>query len=334
MRTQRFAFACLVAMAGFGSLPAQQLGETKVAKWKDDKAGVFLLMFDDSWPSHWQVAMPELQKRGLIATFYICPGKGEYKAFAAKWETDFASSGMVYANHTMTHKGVKDLADARVEILDCTKAIRAMQPGKPNRLVSYGQPGVGQGKWNITEEELNQLLQEDYLISRPPFKGHGAMYHQKTLEEMTALVDNAIATKGMDYLVVHGVERLNASYQDMWALKQEIFFPLLDYMKEKADAGELWVTDHISQHQYETERATATVQTVSVAPTGIRIKLACSADPNFYDYPLTLVTRVPADWKNALVRQGDAKTTVTVSGGAAKYHATPNGADIELTKVN
>jgi hypothetical protein len=325
---------CLAVAFGIRPLAAEPLGETRVASWKDDKTGVFLLMFDDSWPSHWQVAIPELQKRGLIATFYICPGKGEYKVCRERWEKDYASSGQVYANHTMTHKGVKDMDDARVEILEPTKIIRAVQPGKENRLVSYGQPGVGEGKWNISGAELDQLLKEDNQISRPPFKGHGAMYHQKTLEEMTALVDSAIATKGMDYLVVHGVERLNASYQDMWALKQEIFFPLLDYMKAKSDAGELWVTDHISQHQYETERAAATVQTVSAAPAGIRLKLASSADANLYDYPLTLVTRVPADWKTASVRQGNARTTVPVQAGLAKYDAVPNGADIELTKAN
>ena len=317
------------------SLAAAPLGETRVANWKDDRTGVFLLMFDDSWPSHWQVAMPELQNRGLIATFYICPGKGEYKACQAKWEKDFAASGQVYANHTMTHKGVADLENARQEILEATKIIRTIQPGAANRLVSYGQPGVGPGKWNITADELDQLLKEDNLISRPPFKGHGAMYHQKTLPEMTALVDNAITTKGMDYLVFHGVERLNASYQDMWAAKQdEIFFPLLDYLKQKSDAGELWVTDHISQHQYETERASAQVLPVSATPAAIRLKLTSAADPKLYDLPLTLLTSVPADWKTASVRQGNTQVSVPVKDGLAKYDALPNGEPIELTKAN
>src|SRR4051812_48377424 len=62
------------------------LGETRVARWKDDRTAAFLLMFDDSWPSHWQVAAPELAKRQMIATFYICPGKGEYLRFAKEWE--------------------------------------------------------------------------------------------------------------------------------------------------------------------------------------------------------------------------------------------------------
>ena len=316
-------------------LAAAPLGETRVANWKDDRTGVFLLMFDDSWPSHWQVAIPELEQRGLIATFYICPGKGEYKVFAQKWEGDYAASGMVYGNHTMTHKGVSDLENAREEILGCTKIIREIQPGGENRLVSFAQPGGVGGNWHITDEELAQLLKEDHLISRPPFQGHGARYHLKTLPEMTGLADKAIASKGMEYLIIHGVERLNATYQDMWAMSQEeLFFPLLDYLKQKSDAGDLWVTDHISQHKYETERGSAQVQTVAATPAAIQLKLTSAADPALYDQPLTLLTQVPADWKNAAIRQGNVNTTVAVKDGLARYDALPGSEEIQLTKAD
>ena len=32
------------------------VGQTRVARWQDDKAACFLLMFDDSWPSHSEAA--------------------------------------------------------------------------------------------------------------------------------------------------------------------------------------------------------------------------------------------------------------------------------------
>ncbi|WP_157447435.1 hypothetical protein [Chthoniobacter flavus] len=62
-------------------------------------------------------------------------------------------------------------------------------------------------------------------MDRGDFKGHGAVYHLKTTAEMIALADKAIATGGLEYLVIHGVERItpNWGYQDMWALKQDIF---------------------------------------------------------------------------------------------------------------
>jgi len=311
------------------------VGDTRVAKWKDDSKGVFMLMFDDGWPSHWQVAAPELAKRGMTGTFYICPAKGEYVKFSEEWEQKLWKMGMVYGNHTMTHKGVKDLANAEYEIGDCTKYIRKIVPGKGDRLISYGQPGVPQGTWNINPEELDGLLKKYHLISRPPFTGHGAVYHQKTYEEMIALADKAIQTTGVEYLVVHGVERIKPEwkYQDMWALKQDIFLPLLDALKERRDRGDLWITDHISQHQYETERDTAEVQVTEKGPAIIQLTLKTKANPKLYDLPLTLVTQVPADWKQAAVTQGEVVKTVPVDKGTIRYDVLPGDVAVKIAKA-
>ena len=48
-------------VAGAAELPGA--GATRVAKWKGDQTAAFLLMFDDSWPSHFQVAAPALAER-------------------------------------------------------------------------------------------------------------------------------------------------------------------------------------------------------------------------------------------------------------------------------
>jgi len=327
--------AKIFLMAGLASSAlAEQnpaIGETRVARWKDDRTAAFLLMFDDSWPSHFQVAAPELAKRQMIATFYICPAKGEYQKFAREWEENLWKMGMVYGDHTMTHNGVKDLENAEYEIGECANVIRKIVPGKPDRLVSYAQPGVGPNDWNITADQLDGLLKKHHLISRLPFTNHGAVYHMQTTGQMLALADKAIASKGMEYLVIHGVERITPDwhYQDFWALKQDVFLPLLDALKERSDKGQLWITDHISSHQYETERATAEVRTVEATDHVVRLELKCQADPKYYDFPLTLVTKVPAGWKRATVSQGASKLTVDVVNGMVRFDALP-GAEISL----
>ncbi|HEY1173969.1 MAG TPA: polysaccharide deacetylase family protein [Verrucomicrobiae bacterium] len=315
---------------------AQDIGETRIAKWKDDRTATFLLMFDDSWPSHVQVAAPELVKRGMIATFYICPGKGEHLKFSADWDNKLWKQGMVYGNHTMTHKGVKDYTNAITEIGNCAQYIRKVTGAKETKLISYGQPGVGPKDWNITAAQLNDLLKQNNMIDRPPFANHGAVYHWKTKEEMLALADKAITNKGMEYLVIHGVERLKPDwgYQDFWALKQDIFLPLLDALKERQDKNQLWITDHISAHQYETERNSAEVRVVEKKGDAIRLELKSKADPIFYDHPLTLITQVPADWKQASVTQGTQKTSVKVENGSIRYDALPGSVPIVLEKAN
>ena len=333
IRKRDFIATCVAITCIVASLRAADttpVGETRIARWKDDRTAAFLLMFDDSAPSHWQIAAPELVKRGLIATFYINPGKAEYQKFAKKWEEELWKQGMVYGDHTMTHRGVKSLEHAETEIGDCAKVIRAI--GNHPKLVSYGQPGVGPNDWNITKEELAGLLKKHRLIDRPPFSGHGAVYHMQTAEQMLALADKAIVAKGLEYLVVHGVERITPDwgYQDFWPLKQDIFFAVLDGLKERQDKGQLWVTDHIAAHQYEMERNSAEARMVSAASNAIRIELKCSADQELYDLPLTLVTKVPAGWKEVNVIHGTATQKVQVANGEARFDAIPNGGQIEL----
>jgi peptidoglycan/xylan/chitin deacetylase (PgdA/CDA1 family) len=309
------------------------IGQTRVARWEDDKTACFLLMFDDSWPSAWQVAAPELVKRGMIATFYLNPGKGEYQKFAKNWEQDLWKEGMVYGDHTMTHKGVKDFDDADREIGDCAKIIARIVPGKEPRLISYAQPGVAAGAWNITPAQLDKLLDKYHLVSRGDIQGRMAVYHLQTAEQMLALVDKAIVARSVDFLVIHGVERITPDwgYQDFWALKQSIFLPVLDGLKERQDKGELWITDHISSHQYAKERDSSTVKVLEAGDNRIRLDLSSTADPALYDLPLTLLTHTPAGWQGANVTQGERTTTTAVRDGAVQYRAVPNAGPITLT---
>ena len=325
--------AVLVLGCGLSAVAADQVsvGDTTVAKWKGGKTAAFMLMFDDSWPSHFQVAVPALVERGMIATFYINPGKGEYKACSNEWEHSIWKQGMVYGNHTYAHSSVTNAVQAESVIAKCNAEILRIVPGRVPRLISYGQPGVD--KWNVKSEEMNAILAKHHLISRPPFSGHGAVYHWQTTEQMLALADKAIASQGIDYLVIHGVERVkpNWGYQDFWALKQTVFFPLLDGLKERRDQGKLWITDHISAHQYETERNTAKVQVIAKNSNGIRLKLSCDADPAFYDEPLTLMTRVPMGWTQCVLGQGGTNTVLKVSAGTVVYDVVPDGHVVTLT---
>jgi peptidoglycan/xylan/chitin deacetylase (PgdA/CDA1 family) len=308
----------------------EQPGDTRIATWQDDRTAVFLLMFDDGWPSHFQVAAPELHKRGMIATFYINPAKGEYAKFPKEWEK-VRALGMVMANHTLTHQGATSPEAGVKEIEDCQKALQTLQPQPWPRLISFGMPGVKE--WKLPPADHQAALARNHLIDRPTFNDHGAVYHLKTTAQMVALADKAIAAKGMEYLVIHGVERIvpDWKYQDFWALKQDVFLPLLDALKERADRGDLWITDHISWHKYQAERKAASVTVLANDARLIRLELTATTDPALYDLPLTLVTRVPAAWRQATVKQAASISTVPVADGCVRFRALPGGGPIELT---
>ena len=294
-------------------------GATRVAPWKDDKKAAFLLMFDDNMPSHVKNVIPELQKRNFTGTFYVNPGK---KAFwTAVWEKDIPAAGMVLANHTMNHTGAKDLAGLEEEIKQCSEAINKVTPNcKEPRLLSFGTPGVNKDMWPFSKEQLSGLLAKYHLVDRGPFMG--AVIHYKTGKDMAAVVDKAIAKGSAGYIVFHGIggEWISIPLPD--------FIELLDHLVAKQD--QVWVTDHISAHKYETERTSAEVRVVEATDKRITLNLSSKADAQLYDFPLTLVTQVPAAWQKCQVVQGAKKTSVAVVNGAAKFEALPGAEGITL----
>lgn len=306
-------------------------GDARVARWKDDRTAAFLLMFDDGWPSLWQVAAPALAQRGLTGTFYINPAKGEYLKFAGEWEEKVWRLGMAYGNHTMTHKGVRSLEEGEREIGDCAAYIRRIVPHTATQLVSYAQPGVDARDWTLTAAELDTLLNKHRLVSRPDFRDHGAVYHLKTAAEILALADRAIATQGMEYVIFHGIERIQPDwgYQDFWAFKQSEFLALLDALKARADRGQLWIADHIAQHRYAVARAAAAVRTVQTTPQAVELDLVCAADPRDYALPLTLVAEVPPDWARVRIRSSGGERVVQPVAGRVTFDAPPGAIRLE-----
>ena len=333
MKNQHIIPAVFAAFAICGGAFAAT-GDATVTKWAGDAKGAFMLMFDDGWPSLWQAAMPALEARKLPADFYIIPDKGEFKVFENVWKEKFKNPLFRFGNHTWSHNGFDDYDGAVEEFGRCTEYLRANVPGKPGRLISYAQPGVPGGRWNINAEQEAQICRDQGLVARPPFHDHGATYHLKNKDDMIAKAKKAAAEGIAEYVIFHGVEvdDPKRGYQDFWAMPVKEYIPFFDEVAAMRDRGEIWVADHVSVHQYETERATAKVQTVSVNGNGIRLAVTCDADPDLYDYPLTLAVEVPASWNSAKYRQGrdGAIETVRVENGIALVKAVPNGADVGI----
>ena len=313
-------------------------GDSQVARWKDNRTACFLLMFDDSMPSAFQVAIPELVKRNMIGTFYVNPGKYEWTSNASQWETVIPQKGMVYGNHTWDHGDTTTLAGMDDEIRKAQEKILAVQyPGDTNpHLVSYGQPGVG--NWYSYGAELNTVLAKYNLISRPPFDApHAAVYGINTVAPILALADNAITAKSMQYLVIHGLQRRTSEgdpdlgFQDYWAFDKDIYRGALDGLKIRQDRGDLWITDHISYHKYEAERNASSIAVTSATSTQISLSLTATTG-TLYDLPLTVKTQVPTAWKAAVVVQDSKQVSVPVIAGTIQYDALPNAGSISITE--
>lgn len=81
-------------------------------EWPGGRTGVVSLRFDDGMDSHLDRAAPLLERRGLRATFYICPDgtDDQWDARAVRWKAA-AQAGHEIGNHTMSHPVPAALSD-------------------------------------------------------------------------------------------------------------------------------------------------------------------------------------------------------------------------------
>ncbi len=295
-------------------------GTTQVLKWKDGKKACFMLAFDDSAPSQIKNAIPELEKRKLVGTFYLVTGNSLYAGLKPKWEEAAKSPSVVVANHTSTHKGVTNAEELEPELAKCNEVLYTLHPDRPlPRLLAFGKPGGV--PWIVTKEDQAAALARHNLIDRPPFAGPPLSY--KTVEQSIAVIDRALEKGEMGHLDFHGVGG------DWLTTPMDWFTALLDKIEANRDA--IWVTDCVSWHQYVKERDAAEIKIVEVAKDRLAVQLDCGKlDAKLYNLPLTLSTRVPANWKSCVVEQHSSKTTVPVKDGVVQYSAVPSGGTITL----
>ena len=305
-----------------GKQPRTGQSKTEILKWKDGKRAVFMLEFDDSCESHVKIVIPELKKRGMVGTFYINPGNYPFKHRIDAWEKEIPGTGMEYANHTFTHVGALSAAEWDRELAKCSEEIDKCFPDRKRpRLVSYGTPGVKKENWRIGEDEIKQAVAKYHLIQRPPFFGPPFCL-PATAADMIKVVDRALADGEMGHLDFHGVGG------DWIVTPKEAFVALLDKLESCRD--QLWITDPISWHKYLTERKGAEIKLLQDDQRQIRLQLTCKAEPVFYDFPLTLSTDVPPQWKTCVVKQGKSETKASITGGSVRYSAFPGAEEIIL----
>ncbi|MHA3774763.1 polysaccharide deacetylase family protein [Verrucomicrobiota bacterium sgz303538] len=293
--------------------------KSEILKWKDGKKAVFMLAFDDGCPSQLKYVVPELEKRKIPGTFYLVTGNNVWAAVGAKWAQSAKSPYVVVANHTFSHKGVSSIEELDPELTKCNEVLYSLNlERKQPRLLPFGKPGGV--PWMVNDEELKAALARHHLVYRPPFAG--PPIHYKSAEELIAVVDKALAKGDVGHLDMHGVGG------DWLVTPLDWFLAVMDKLDKVRD--QLWITDPASLHKYMTERESAELKVLESRKDRIRLALTSKTDPALYDEPLTLSTRVPADWKSCVVVQGVNEQEVAGRDGTIQYAAVPGGEIITI----
>lgn len=314
-----------------------QIGETRICKWKDNKVAAFSVGGDDSLRSQLYFAIPEMDKRGIHGTWWVNPGRGgssnlknQDDAWANCWIACYedwkaaAARGHDFANHTLHHLGATSYAQAEEEISQTAQAIWEANPGQRLQLFLRG----GGTRWTISEKELGEILDRYDCV-----QGRGGGTEDPTWEvnpsagTLRGYVDSAILEGSWHYVAFHGI-----GPQCEWGgpVDGSAFIALLDYLVEKRQI--LWIGTNTQVHKYIEERSTTSISLLEATGDRIRLRLYPVKDPRLYDYPLTLITRIPADWGNATVVRDSAVLPSIASQGTVQFDAAPGGEEILITK--
>ena len=150
-----------------------------------------------------------------------------------------------------------------------------------------------------------------------------------SLTEMKGWVDTSLDHGIWLVLVIHGIE--GVGWEPLTTENLRAYF---DYISDRKPR--LWVATYQDGAKYARERHASTV----VAKPGqdrIEVTVTHSLDKKLYDLPLTVKTRLPADWKLAHFQQGSDTRWLPIhhegDSTFVLYRVAPNGPPAILEKA-
>ena len=312
MKTTLFsaALAAAVSVSAAATAGASD-SPVRVAKWKGDAKGAISLYYDDGLDSGFNNAVPELIRRGLPGTFYICCnwfGGDPANPKLARWSVAKEHPEAIFlGDHTWSHGGVSNAVQLAEEVERNGAMLRKIAGLPPDALLSFAQPGAV--RWDVTNAEQTDVLKRHNEVLRHDFwpnvggpkDGQNPTFRMKTAALAVEAFDRAEAQGKWESLIFHGVGG------DWITFDLEEHGKMLDELEARAKDGRLWVGSAIDVHKYETERDAADLKVVKADANGFDVLLSGldpakeGAPPRQYDVPLTIVCDAPAGWTKARV---------------------------------
>ena len=287
---------------GMADSRTPSVAPARVCRWSGGKQAAASLRFDDSHPTHAEVAVPMLNEMGLIGTFLVNPGNDSYKKHQALWEGPILQRGHELANHTWNHRGAKTDAEADQQIGATTELLLRLQPGQ--KQITF-EPG-GATLW----------------LQRKPFEFFISKYHLADIND-TKHTDHTV----LSCTVAHSWFNLPAFSERLEKTIAEggWFQPYFHQIDETghlrlpppefrktlemvaAHRADLWQAGMTAIYEYEQERESASVWPQVEGDDALRLELMCGTDPNLFTQPLTIEVDLPAGVKTATVLDSDGK---------------------------
>lgn len=277
----------------------QHYGDPLVMKFKDGKSAAFSMQFDDSMETQADFAIPELNRRGLVGTFFINPASERYKRRRQTWEVVCLEHRHELANHTLRHEGAADYKEADRQIGGCAHHIWNLYP-QESKLRPFLRGGGT--TWGISQEEMRELMDKYYLFRAPR---RTSISDENGISRPVMRAREALEKGRWGLVGFHGIG-------GQWiSTSEKAFTEMLDFLVE--NKGRMWTGTTGDVYRYTEERdAVKAVSLTDESERSFRITIECDPDEvkthgrpfsELYDMPLTVQVQVPQSWNRFSVKQ-------------------------------
>jgi hypothetical protein len=285
---------------------AVNVSPARICRWYGGRNAALSLRFDDAHPTHIEIAVPELNKRGLIGTFMVNPSSKSYQKYREVWEGQVIAEGHELGDHTMNHHGAKTDREAEQQIGEAAQLLYRLQPQA--KQVTF-EPG-GATLW----------------LQRKPFAVFDAKYHLYDLNSPATHERNVMSCsevyssfsadafrRKLEQVIVDGDWFQPHLHQidevGHLRITPPVFRQVLDVAYEHR--GEVWQAGINAIQQYEQERKHSRAWAVPDGADAVTVYLTCSTDPGLYTQPLTVEVDLPAGIAAPVVTAASGETVAS-----------------------
>ncbi len=307
-------------MTACGPSVSETVKDIRIASYQGDRQAAVSLTYDDGTQCHYLEVAPELEKRGLRATFWIVGANigtdvPDYPYMTWQQVADLSKRGHEVSNHSWTHPDLTKLTpeQVRTEIEKCDSAILKATGVKP---VSFCYP------YNAMSDTVVHLAEEGRVGSRTFCDAQGQDVSGCTDESLDQWLDQTVDDCTWAVTMTHSMDYGWDTWKD-----KTVLWRLYDRLKERE--GEVWTAPFSEVAAYIHERDNTDIS-VELSKDLCVITPTMNLDAAIFKMPLTM--RVEGDFSNCVpvVTQGEANLQVDNRSTHILFDFNPTAGPIHL----
>lgn len=319
--------------------PHRPVVHAEILRWKNGAEAAVSITFDDSTLDQYRLAAPELDRRGMTATFFVITGlmdggvwqDGPVQRQLFSWSQarDLAERGHEIGSHTHSHPDLTRLEPflAQRQLVRSYQRIRREIPNQSG--LTFAWP-----YWRSTEH-TQELASRYYIAARggqattPRYFNAGpiearpdnllhvnalGMLPRETEETWREAAEDLLQRGGWGVLSLHGIDdgRIQHSALGWEPLPIDLYRRILDYLRVE----NIWIAPFGTVAKY-VERRDATRLTVIDNGAEVTIDVVSPLDSTIYDVPLTVALRFGDSPRNLRLELAPEVRRVTLDVSAA-----------------